>query len=71
MENKVKPATNPTIKILNDCNIRTIMATGDNILTAIAVGKECNILSNDLVNVYFGDISIENGQEKLVWKNAS
>jgi cation-transporting ATPase 13A2 len=56
MENKVKPATNPTIKILNDCNIRTIMATGDNILTAIAVGKECNILSNDLVNVYFGDI---------------
>ena len=56
MENKVKSATIPAIKTLNDCNIRTIMATGDNILTAIAVGKECNILSNDLVNVYFGDI---------------
>ena len=62
MENKVKNATKPTIKTLNDCDIRTIMATGDNILTAIAVGKECNFLSNDLVNVYFGDISDENGQ---------
>ena len=62
MENKVKNATKPTIKTLNDCDIRTIMATGDNILTAIAVGKECNILSNDLVNVYFGDMSDENGQ---------
>ena len=62
MENKVKNATKPTIKTLNDCDIRTIMATGDNILTAIAVGKECNFLSNDLVNVYFGDMSDENGQ---------
>ena len=62
MENKVKNATKPTIKTLNDCDIRTIMATGDNILTAIAVGKECNILSNDLANVYFGDMSDENGQ---------
>ena len=62
MENKVKPATKTTIKILNDCDIRTIMATGDNILTAIAVGKECNFLSNDLANVYFGDMSDENGQ---------
>ena len=32
------------------------MATGDNILTAIAVGKECNILNKDLEKVYFGDV---------------
>lgn len=44
MENKLKPVTKDTIKTLNRCKIRTIMATGDNTLTAISVGKECNIL---------------------------
>lgn len=44
MENKLKEATQPTITTLNECNIRTIMATGDNTLTAISVGSSCNIL---------------------------
>jgi len=47
MENKIKAATNPTIEKLNECSIRTIMATGDSILTAIAVAKDCNILNKD------------------------
>lgn len=44
MENKLKDATRETITVLNDCNIRTIMATGDNTLTAISVGRGCGIL---------------------------
>lgn len=44
MENRLKEATKGTIKTLNDCKIRTIMATGDNTLTAISVARECNIL---------------------------
>lgn len=44
MENKLKAATQPTIETLNRCAIRTIMATGDNTLTAISVGRDCNIL---------------------------
>jgi P-type E1-E2 ATPase len=39
MENKLKPATQPTIETLNKCKIRTIMATGDNTLTAISVAR--------------------------------
>lgn len=39
MENKLKEATRGTISALNDCNVRTIMATGDNTLTAISVGR--------------------------------
>jgi cation-transporting ATPase 13A3/4/5 len=39
MENKLKDVTTETIKTLNGANIRTIMATGDNVLTAISVGK--------------------------------
>ena len=64
MENKLKAATSYTIKTLNRCNIRTIMATGDNTLTAISVARQCKIL-NKHQDVYFGDIV----NERLVWKS--
>lgn len=54
-ENKLKAATKDTIKTLNECKIRTIMATGDNTLTAISVAKHCNILSEDQI-VFYGEI---------------
>lgn len=41
------------------------MATGDNTLTAISVGRECNILSSKQ-KVYFGDIY----DNRIIWKNA-
>lgn len=56
MENKLKIQTKPTIKTLNECKIRTIMATGDNMLTAVSVGGQCNILE-DRKRVYTGDIN--------------
>ena len=37
LENKLKEETSGAIKILQECEIDTIMATGDNTLTAIAV----------------------------------
>jgi cation-transporting ATPase 13A3/4/5 len=43
-ENKLKPSTAPVLKELNDSNIRTVMVTGDNILTAISVARECGLL---------------------------
>ena len=64
MENKLKRATKDVISTLNDCKIRTIMATGDNTLTAISVARECNILNKEK-RVFFGDID-ENG--RLIWK---
>eukprot|EP00057_Strongylocentrotus_purpuratus_P007019 XP_011661493.1 PREDICTED: probable cation-transporting ATPase 13A3 isoform X1 [Strongylocentrotus purpuratus] len=44
MQNKLKPATTPAITELNEANIRTIMVTGDNIFTAINVGRECGMV---------------------------
>ena len=64
-ENKLKEVTSQTISTLNECSIRTIMATGDNTLTAISVARQCNILGATQ-KVYFGDV--ENNQ--LVWKRA-
>lgn len=43
-ENKLKPTTASTIKELQSSNIRTVMVTGDNILTAVSVARECSLL---------------------------
>ncbi|KAL9633514.1 MAG: hypothetical protein Q9164_004654 [Protoblastenia rupestris] len=43
-ENKLKEASSTTIEELNEANIRSIMCTGDNILTAISVARECELI---------------------------
>ncbi|XP_067946248.1 polyamine-transporting ATPase 13A3-like isoform X2 [Watersipora subatra] len=45
MQNSLKPETTPIIKELRVANIRTVMVTGDNILTAVSVARECGIIS--------------------------
>ncbi|KAK4886443.1 hypothetical protein RN001_002714 [Aquatica leii] len=56
MQNTLKPESQPTISILKDANIRTVMITGDNIRTAVAVARDCGMigLNEDvlLVNVH-------------------
>jgi cation-transporting P-type ATPase 13A2 len=44
LENRLKPDSEKVIKILNDAAIRTIMVTGDNILTAVSVAKDCDMV---------------------------
>ncbi|GAT30654.1 P-type ATPase [Aspergillus luchuensis] len=46
-ENKLKPNTAETIAELNKAGIRNIMCTGDNILTAVSVARECGLISGD------------------------
>lgn len=43
-ENKLKPSTAGVLKELKDSNIATVMVTGDNILTAVSVARECGLL---------------------------
>ncbi|KAL5475532.1 hypothetical protein EMCRGX_G025359 [Ephydatia muelleri] len=45
MENTLKPETTPVIKILKNANIRTVMITGDNVLTAVSVARTCEIIN--------------------------
>uniref|UniRef100_A0A6P7HDL0 Cation-transporting ATPase n=1 Tax=Diabrotica virgifera virgifera TaxID=50390 RepID=A0A6P7HDL0_DIAVI len=44
MHNPLKEETAPVIKILHNANIRTVMVTGDNILTAISVAHDCGMV---------------------------
>ncbi|KAL1842496.1 hypothetical protein VTJ49DRAFT_5102 [Mycothermus thermophilus] len=43
-ENKLKPTTSAVIQELLDSNIGTVMVTGDNILTAVSVARECGMI---------------------------
>ena len=70
MENKRKKETKSIIKELNDCKIRTLMATGDNVLTAISVARQCSIIDSES-EVWFGDIATkpDSGLEYIEWKS--
>lgn len=43
-ENRVKPETTPVIQQLMEANIRTVMVTGDNMLTALSVAREIGMI---------------------------
>ncbi|XP_050450065.1 polyamine-transporting ATPase 13A3 isoform X1 [Cataglyphis hispanica] len=44
MENRLKPETSPVIAELNTACIKTVMVTGDNILTALSVARDCDMV---------------------------
>ena len=62
VQNKLKPETKPTLNILESAGLKMVMATGDNILTAISVSKECELIKKNSL-VY----SCEIEGNKLVW----
>lgn len=46
-ENKLKEITTEVIQELNEARIRNVMCTGDNILTAISVARECELIDRN------------------------
>ncbi|KAM8702813.1 hypothetical protein ACLKA7_005162 [Drosophila subpalustris] len=69
LENRLKPDTTAVINSLNVANIRTIMITGDNILTAMSVARDCGIVSSTqaviTVHAYSDSDSDQPDQYKL------
>lgn len=65
-ENKLKAPTAPTLKVLQDANIRTVMCTGDNVLTAISVGRQSGLVTAS--NVYVPYLNDPN-DDFLVWRD--
>ena len=63
LQNKLKPQTLPALDILNSANIRTIMATGDAVLTGISVARECKLLESSLP-VYLGELL----DDEIAWQ---
>ena len=50
VQNKLKLATNPTLRRLShNAHIRVRMATGDNIMTAVCVGRKSNLIEPNAI----------------------
>ncbi|XP_054165291.1 polyamine-transporting ATPase 13A3-like isoform X2 [Oppia nitens] len=76
MGNMLKPETTPIIETLLSANIRTVMITGDNMLTALSVARECNMIQPYHKVVLLEPDStgyLDNSDEMptLVWKFAN
>ncbi|KAL9123309.1 MAG: hypothetical protein Q9187_000148 [Circinaria calcarea] len=71
-ENKLKPSTTAVIHELNEAGIRSVMCTGDNILTAISVARECQLIDRTahcfVPHFVQGDSSEPNA--RLNWESA-
>ncbi|CAG8667710.1 5684_t:CDS:10, partial [Acaulospora morrowiae] len=46
-ENKLKKETPPVVETLRRAKIRQVMCTGDNVLTAISVSRECGMINKN------------------------
>uniref|UniRef100_A0A8R1DK93 Cation-transporting ATPase n=2 Tax=Caenorhabditis japonica TaxID=281687 RepID=A0A8R1DK93_CAEJA len=73
MENRVKPVTLGVINQLNRANIRTVMVTGDNLLTGLSVARECGIIrpsKRAFIVEHLPDELDEHGRTKLCIKQS-
>ena len=66
LQNKLKPVTTNVITKLQKAGIRTVMATGDNIYTAISVARQCGIILNNHT-VFLGDLTEKDGKKAIEW----
>ena len=57
-ENRLKAETGPVIEELRSAGIRPVMVTGDNLLTAVSVARQCGICDG---NVSVVDVDKESG----------
>lgn len=74
-ENKLKAHTSKVLKELSQADLRTVMCTGDNVLTAISVARESGLirLDNQVFVPNFVDQFIDNDEQimlppKLIWE---
>lgn len=68
-ENKLKPATISTLESLHKANLRTIMCTGDNILTAISVGRESGLVRERTVYAPSLNNEMSENEVPIIWSD--
>jgi cation-transporting ATPase 13A3/4/5 len=70
-ENKLKPTTAGVLKELMQSNIGTVMVTGDNILTAISVARECELIdpTAHCFLPHFSEGGVKDPNARLEWES--
>ena len=68
VKNKLKEKTKESLTKYDEADLRMLMATGDNILTAICVSKECSLIKRNQ-EMFTCDLEKnQNGKEILKWR---
>ncbi|RIA92920.1 hypothetical protein C1645_819991 [Glomus cerebriforme] len=70
-ENKLKNSTPPVIEKLMRAKIRQIMCTGDNVLTAVSVSRECGLINKNTKTYIprFIEGSSVSPRAEIAWEN--
>ncbi|OTF72224.1 cation-transporting ATPase 13A3-like protein [Euroglyphus maynei] len=73
MGNMLKPETTEVIETLIMANIRTVMVTGDNMLTALSVARECSMIQpwHKVILLEINPETVTADVPKLQWKFAN
>jgi len=75
MSNMLKPETSNIIRTLSAANIRSVMVTGDNMLTALSVARECLMINHEDKVILLEAIDLGNSSDHspplLSWKYAN
>ncbi|KAH9529860.1 hypothetical protein DERF_003718 [Dermatophagoides farinae] len=73
MGNMLKPETTEVIETLIMANIRTVMVTGDNMLTALSVARECSMIQpwHKVILLEIDPETVTADVPKLYWKFAN
>jgi cation-transporting ATPase 13A3/4/5 len=67
--NELKPDSASAIAALREGQIRTVMCTGDNVYTGVAIGKQCGLVPEG-ASVVIGDAEKDNsGASVVVWRD--
>lgn len=71
MQNKLKAETPGVLQDLHQANIRTVMVTGDNMLTAISVARDCGMIPPQDTVIIADALPPHGGQAaKITWRYA-
>ena len=68
VKNKLKQKTKESLIKYNNADLRIVMATGDNILTAVSVSRECNLIQKNQEMFSCELEKDDNNKEILRWK---
>ncbi|XP_044144582.1 probable cation-transporting ATPase 13A4 isoform X2 [Bufo gargarizans] len=72
MENQLKPETTSVLQELSEANIRTVMITGDNLQTAVTVGKKSGMIPSNSNIIMLEACEPENDlPASITWKSLS
>ncbi|XP_073531249.1 probable cation-transporting ATPase 13A4 isoform X2 [Phyllobates terribilis] len=70
LENRLKPETSSVLQELREANIRTVMITGDNLQTAVTVGKKSGMIPSNSNTIMLVACEPDNGlPASVTWKS--